>query len=55
VHGSEDTYSNAADARARLAENGYDVTLFSFEGGHTIPPEAKNAAAAWINQAAKSD
>ncbi|MBN2082669.1 hypothetical protein JW859_10760 [bacterium] len=55
VNGDEDSFANAQAAYDWLSEYGYDVELFTFSGGHTIPPEAHAAAAAWIKAAGKSD
>jgi len=35
-------------ASALLKQNGYDVTLFTFDGEHRIPPEGTAAAEAWL-------
>jgi predicted esterase len=35
-------------ASALLKQNGYDVTVFTFDGEHRVPPEGTAAAEAWL-------
>ena len=41
-------YDAAVEARDTLTDNGYDVTFYEFEGGHTVPEEACHKAVEWI-------
>lgn len=51
AHGTKDTmveYKAGEAARDALIKAGYDVTFFSFDGPHRVPPEAVAAAQEWM-------
>jgi hypothetical protein len=53
VNGTEDRvapYAQGEIAFELLKDEGYDVTLHSFVGGHTVPEEELGKAVDWLNQ-----
>ncbi|MBN2082471.1 hypothetical protein JW859_09750 [bacterium] len=51
AHGNEDMvveFSHSEEARDKLLELGYDVTLHEFTGGHTVPEEALKVVSEWM-------
>ena len=51
-HGTEDQavkYELGVKSKEILTSYGYDVTFYSFEGGHTIDPGDLKQALEWIN------
>ncbi|MBN1434062.1 hypothetical protein JW921_04830 [Candidatus Fermentibacterales bacterium] len=52
AHGYEDRtipFESAEEAVAVLEDAGFDVRMFGFTGGHSVPPEALEAAHGWMN------
>ncbi len=52
AHGTEDRmveYEAGIKSRDYLESAGYDVTFHEFDGAHSVPEEALQAAEAWIN------
>jgi len=53
AHGNEDQvieYQLGVQARDKLMAHGYDVTWHEFAGGHTVQPEALQAAEEWMKR-----
>jgi predicted esterase len=53
VHGTEDRmveFAAGEESRDHLEGLGYDVTFYEFDGAHTVPEEALQAAEAWMNE-----
>jgi len=52
-HGKEDervSFKKAKDAKKLLEKLGYDVTFYSFKGGHSVPEEEAEAMIMWIEE-----
>jgi phospholipase/carboxylesterase len=53
AHGTEDRmveYESGIKARDCLEEHGYDVTFHEFDGAHSVPEEALQAAETWMKE-----